>query len=69
MQKAAESNSEEVVPKPRKKHVSHNENIDEPAKLIDEDSVEIERESPSEDNDPVEGIDDGKSSTPPVFEE
>jgi len=69
MQTAAQSNGGNPGPKQPGKHVSHNENVDEPAKLIDEESVEIERETPSEGNDPVEGIDDRKSPPPPAFEE
>ena len=69
MQTAAQSDGGHSGPKRPAKHVSHNENVDEPAKLIDEESVEIEREAPSEGNDPVEGTDDRKSPPPPAFEE
>lgn len=50
------------------KHVSHNENVDEPAKLIDRESAEIERETPAEGNEPVEQV-DHRQPPPPAFEE
>ena len=53
--------------KPEKRH-SHNENVDEPAKLIDDEAVEIEREVPSEGNEPVERNKDDDAK-PPAFEE
>ena len=69
MQIMVESQNRLFGPKQRAKHVSYNENVDEPAKLIDQEAVEIEREVPAEDSDPVERSDDGKSSEPPIFEE
>jgi len=68
MDAASCSRSGEVVPK-RKKHCSYNENVDEPAKLIQDEPVEIEREAPAEDNESVEsGGDNGKPESP-AFEE
>jgi hypothetical protein len=69
MQITAENHSSTIGPKQREKHHSHNENVDEPAKLIDEEAVEIERELPLEDNEPVESIEDDDTSKPPAFEE
>ena len=69
MQKAANRGGGHSGPRQPAKHVPQNENVDEPARLIDAESVEIEREAPSEGNDPVEGIDDRKSPPPPAFEE
>lgn len=68
MQAATQSNGEHSGPRQPAKHISHNENVDEPAKLIDAESVEIEREAPSEGNEPVEGTDD-RQPPPPAFEE
>lgn len=68
MQTAAENDSGHSGPRQPGKHVSHNENVDEPAKLIDAEAVEIEREAPSEGNDPVEQVDNRKPP-PPAFEE
>jgi hypothetical protein len=56
-------------PKQKNKHYSYDENIDEPAKLIDEETVEIERAVPMDENEPVEQIDKSEKSMPPAFEE
>jgi hypothetical protein len=47
---------------------SYEEGVDESAKLIDDEAVEVERESPAEENDPVErpGLED---AGPPAFED
>jgi len=62
------SPSGEIVPKP-KKHYSYNENVDEPAKLIQDEPVEIEREAPAEDNESVERGEDNDKPESPAFEE
>ncbi|MDO8876498.1 MAG: hypothetical protein Q8M24_21105 [Pseudolabrys sp.] len=69
MQRAAESAGGSSGPKQPAKYISHNENVDEPAKLVDEESVEIERETLSEGNAPFEAADDRNSQPPPVFAE
>jgi hypothetical protein len=69
MQITAENHSSTIGPKQREKHQPHNKNVDEPAKLIDEEAVEIERELPLDDNEPIESIEDDDTSTPPAFEE
>jgi hypothetical protein len=58
-----------IGPKQREKHHSYNETVDEPAKLIDTETVEIEKEAPAEDNEPVEKIEEENTSKPPAFEE
>jgi hypothetical protein len=58
-----------IGPKQREKHHSYNETVDEPAKLIDTETVEIEKEAPAEDNEPVERIEEKNTSKPPAFEE
>jgi hypothetical protein len=58
-----------IGPKQREKHHSYNETVDEPAKLIDTETVEIEKEAPAEDNEPVERIEEENTSKPPAFEE
>jgi hypothetical protein len=68
MQITAENHSSTIGPKHREKH-PYNENVDEPAKLIDDETVEIERELPLENNEPVERIEDDDTSKPPAFEE
>ena len=56
-------------PKPREKHHSYDENVNEPAKLIDDEQVEIQKEIPEEDRQPIENIDKGDHPEPPIFEE
>lgn len=65
----AKHHTRTVGPRQPEKRHSHNENVDEPAKLIDDEAVEIEREVPSEGNEPVEQIKDNDASKPPAFEE
>ncbi len=57
-----------IVPKRRQKHYSYDESLDEPGKLIADEPVEIEREVPAEENEPVEGT-TNNSKEPPAFEE
>lgn len=53
----------------RQKHYSYNENVDEPAKLIEDETVEIEREVPAEDKEPVESSEDDEKPASPAFDE
>ncbi len=54
---------------PRKgRRRSYDESLDEPAKLIDDEAVEVERESPAEENDPVERP-RPEDAGPPGFED
>jgi hypothetical protein len=57
------------IPKRRQKHYSYNECVDESAKLIEDEPVDIEKALPAEENEPVEKIE--KDSTPdtPAFEQ
>ncbi len=59
---------ERAIPKRRQKHYSYDESLDEPGKLIADEPVEIEREVPAEENEPVEGT-TNNSTEPPAFEE
>jgi hypothetical protein len=56
-------------PKARAKHLSYDESVDEAAKAIDAEPVEIEAEIPAEENEPVEGTADDSEPPPPAFEE
>lgn len=55
-------------PKRKDKHLSYDESVDEDAKLIESEPVEIEAEVPAEENEPVEGDKDDEPLTP-AFEE
>jgi hypothetical protein len=59
----------EIVPKRRQKHYSYDESLDEAGKLIADEPVEIEREVPAEENEPVEGTEANDSTGPSAFEE
>ena len=52
---------------PRKKR--NDEGADEPAKLVENEPVEVERETPQEGNQPVEQVEDKDRSSSPAFEE
>ena len=58
-----------IKPKRRDKHYSYDDNVNEPAQLIDDEPVEIEHEVPAEDKRPIENIEKEDSSEPPIFEE
>lgn len=58
-----------AIPKRRQRHYSYDESVNESAKLIEDEPVEIEEEIPAEERRPVEGIEDDKKSEPPAFEE
>ena len=51
-------------PKQRQQHCSYDENVDEPAKLIEDEATEIEQE-----NESIEGQQDKEKHEPPAFEE
>jgi hypothetical protein len=54
--------------KDRRQH-SYNESVDEPAALIQGEPVDIERETPADDTEPVERTRDRDTQEPPAFEE
>ena len=56
-------------PKKKDKHYSYNESVDETAKLIDAEPVEVEAEVPMEENEPIESTQEKDNPTPPLFEE
>ena len=56
-------------PKGPKQRHSYNENVDEPAKLIDDEAAEVEREVPAEPNEPVQRVEDDDTYKPPAFED
>jgi len=59
----------DLKPKPREKHYSYDQNVNEPAKLIDDEQMDIEQEIPQEDRQPIENIDKDDQPEPPIFEE
>jgi hypothetical protein len=56
------------VPKRRQQHHSYDESVNRSVKLIEDEAVEIEREAPSEENEPVETVEDESGPDAPTFE-
>ncbi len=54
---------------PRQRHYSYDENVDEPAKLIEDEATEIEHEVPAGENESIEGQQDQEKHELPAFEE
>ena len=54
---------------PRKGRNSHSEQTDEAPGLIENEQVEIEREIPADDNQPIERNEPRERPEPPVFED
>jgi hypothetical protein len=54
-------------PKQRQQHY-FDENVDEPAKLIDDEATEIEHEVPADENESIEGQQDQEKHKPPTFD-
>ena len=69
METAIDNRSGAAIPKKRQRHHSYDESVDEPAKLIENEAVDIEAARPLEENEPVEGTEDKNDSEPPAFEE
>ncbi len=56
-------------PKGRARHLSYDESVDEAAKAIDAEPVEVEAEVPAEENEPVEGTAEDAEPPSAAFEE
>jgi hypothetical protein len=57
-----------LIPR-RQRHYSYDESLDEPAKLLADEPAELERETPTEENEPVESVEPREPAEPPVFED
>jgi hypothetical protein len=69
MKVMTDAQSNPAVPKGRQRHYSYDESVDELAKLIEEEPVEIEEEFPAEENESIETIEENSNSGAPIFEE
>jgi len=69
MHPVARSKMAEAVPKKRQRHHSYDESVDEPARLIENEPVEVEAEVPAEENEPVERNEQEDKPAPSAFEE
>ena len=56
-------------PDPRKRHHSFDESLNEPAKLVENEAVEVEEERPAEENEPVQQVESPDASDSAVFVE
>jgi hypothetical protein len=56
-------------PKEMDKHYSYNESVDETAKLIGAEPVEVVAEAPADENEPIESTREKDDPAPPLFEE
>jgi hypothetical protein len=57
------------VPKTRQRHHSYDEGTDEPPGLIEHEPVDVEEETPAEENEPVQGNEEEDDAAPSAFEE
>jgi hypothetical protein len=68
MSRSTKKRSSVLIPKRRQKHHSYDESVDEPAKVLAEEPVDIEREAPAEENEPIERVDDIDKPDSSAFE-
>ncbi len=57
-----------IVPK-RQRHYSYDESLDESARLIADEPTAVESETPAEEGEPMERIEDTNPAESPAFEE
>jgi hypothetical protein len=69
MKPATSREKTHIIPKKRQKHHSYDESIDEPASLLKNEPVEIEAETPAEENQPIENIEQDGDAVSAAFEE
>ncbi len=56
-------------PRRRQHHDSNNTNVDEPGRLIEQETTEIEHELPDDERESVERVSEEQEHEPPVFED
>ena len=69
MQTTSRNSSAKSIPKQRQRHHSYDESVNEPARLIENEPVEIEAEIPVEENEPLEGARPEEKPAFPAFED
>jgi hypothetical protein len=52
-----------------RRHASYDEATDEAPQLIDKEATDVERETPADDTEPVQRVDDQEGIHPPAFDE
>lgn len=63
----AVSSADRTVPKKWPEHHPYDESVDEPAKLLEQEATEIEKEIPADDAEPIEQVERPEGQAP--FEE
>lgn len=58
-----------IEPKRRRRHYSYDESVNEAAKLINDEPVDVEHEVPAEENPSEQGVEPQDKSSSPPFEE
>jgi hypothetical protein len=69
MKATASSRGRSDIPKRSQKHHSYDESVCESEKLIEDEPVDIETETPAEDNAPIENADADNEAESPAFDE
>lgn len=52
-----------------RRHSSYDESADEPPKLIEKEATDIEKESPEDETEPLQQVEDQEGVRPPAFED
>ncbi len=58
-----------AIPKKRQRRYSWDESVDEPAKLIELESVDVEAEAPADENELVQSVEPEEKPDTPAFED
>ncbi len=69
MDPAARGQNSGIIPKRRRRRHSYDESVDESPKLLENEPVAMETETPAEDNQPIERAEQDETSIAPAFEE
>jgi hypothetical protein len=69
MEHRSEHDTARTVPRLKSPRRSYDEGADEAPALLGNEPVEVERESPAEENEPVESLRDDRDPEPPAFED
>jgi len=66
---ASTSINDAIVPKRQQRHYSYDESVNEPPKLIADEPTDVEGETPSEENQPIESVESDNAKDPTALEE
>jgi len=57
------------VPKKQRRPLPYGEDMNEPSALVQDEPVDVERDVPDQENDPVERVESDSKAGPAIFEE